>query len=77
MNERVQAFSRLAAALIMLTLVLLIAFGVIDADALTMAVTAVLAIATEIVAWWKNNNVTKNAQIAQEYFDSLNKMGDL
>lgn len=77
MSERVKAFSRLAVALVMLALVLLIAFGVIDADALTMAVTAVLAIATEIVAWWKNNNVTENAQMAQEYFDSLNKMGDL
>ena len=72
MSERTKAFGRLAVALFALALVFLIAFGVIDADALTAAVAAVLAIATEVLAWWKNNNVTKNAQIAQEYLNELN-----
>lgn len=72
MSERTKAFARLAVALGALALVFLIAFGVIDADALTMAVTAVLAIGSEVLAWWKNNNVTTNAQAAQVYLNELN-----
>lgn len=71
MSERAKAFARLAVALLALALVFLIALGVIDADALTVAVSAVLAIGTEILAWWKNNNVTKEAIKAQGYLETL------
>jgi hypothetical protein len=76
MTERVQAVSRLVAALLALAFVLLIAFDVIDAEKLTTAVFAVLAIGTEVVAWWRNNNVTKNAQEAQKYKNHLDSMGE-
>jgi hypothetical protein len=72
MNERIQAFMRLAVALLALAMVLLIAFDMLDAEKLTTAVFAVLAIATECVAWWRNNNVTENAQQAQKYLEHLN-----
>ena len=71
MSEKAKAFARLAVALFALALVFLIAFGVIDADSLTMAVTAVLAIGSEILAWWKNNNVTSEAIEAQKYLEIL------
>jgi hypothetical protein len=74
-NQRVQALSRLAAGLLALAFVLLIAFDVIDAEKLTTAVFAVLAIGTEVMGWWYNNNMTKNAQESQKYKRHLDSMG--
>lgn len=71
MCEKKKAFATLGAALLALALVFAIAFGAIDADALTGAVAAVLAIGSTVVAWWRNNNVTAEAQKAQEYLDGL------
>ena len=71
MNEKTKAFATLAVALSALALVFLIAFGVIDADALAKAVTAVLAIGTTLVAWWRNNNVTEAAQEGQRLIDEI------
>lgn len=70
-KEQIKAVATLAVALFALALVFAIAFGAIDADALTGAVTAVLAIGSTVVAWWRNNNVTEAAQDAQKYLDSL------
>lgn len=71
MKERTKAIATLAVALLALALVFAIAFGAIDADALTSAVAAVLSIGSTIVAWWRNNNVTEAAQNAQRYLDEL------
>ena len=57
-KEQIKAISTLAVALGALALVFAITFGAVDADALTSAVAAVLAIGTTVVAWWRNNNVT-------------------
>lgn len=70
-KEQVKAIATLGVALFALALVFAIAFGVMDADALTGAVAAVLAIGSTVVAWWRNNNVTEAAQSAQEYLDAL------
>lgn len=70
-KEQIKAISTLAVALGALALVFAITFGAVDADALTSAVAAVLAIGTTVVAWWRNNNVTEAAQDAQRYLDSL------
>lgn len=70
-TEKIKAFATLGVALFALALVFAIAFGVVDADALTGAVAAVLAIGSTVVAWWRNNNVTEAAQSAQEYLDAL------
>lgn len=60
-QSRVEAFGRLAAAILLCVLVALIAMGVVDADTLTAAVASVLLIASNILIWWKDNNVTLQA----------------
>lgn len=70
-KEQVKAIATLSVALFALALVFAIAFGAIDADALTGAVAAVLAIGSTVVAWWRNNNVTQAAQDAQQVLDQL------
>lgn len=70
-KEQIKAISTLAVALGALALVFAITFGAVDADALTSAVAAVLAIGTTVVAWWRNNNMTEAAQDAQKVLDSL------
>lgn len=71
MNEKTKALGLLGASLLALALVMLIAFGAVDADALTEAVAAVLAAAGLVWSWWRNNNVTEEAQEAQRYLDDL------
>lgn len=75
MTERVQALLRLGAMLLAFALVLLIAFGVLDANAFIAAVAVVLKVAADVVAWWKNNNMTDNAQQSQKYKNHLDSMG--
>lgn len=60
-RNRIEAFGRLAVALAFVVLVGLIAARVVDADAVQAAVTAVLAIASLVLVWWKDNNVTLRA----------------
>lgn len=74
-KERIKAIATLAVALGALALVFAIAFGAIDADALTGAVAAVLAIGSTLVAWWRNNNVTEAAQDAQKVLDAIKGKG--
>lgn len=70
-KEQVKAIATLCVALGALALVFAITFGAVDADALTGAVAAVLAIGSTVVAWWRNNNVTQAAQDAQQVLDQL------
>lgn len=70
-KEQVKAIATLGVALFALALVFAITFGAIDADALTGAVAAVLAIGSTVVAWWRNNNVTEAAQEAQKVLDGI------
>lgn len=70
-KEQIKAIATLTIALFALALVFAITFGVIDADALTGAVAAVLAIGTTLVAWWRNNNVTQAAQDAQKVLNDI------
>ena len=47
-------------------------FGLtVDADGLATIVLCVVAAASGIYNWWRNNNITKGAQHAQEYLDAL------
>lgn len=70
-KEQIKAIATLGVALFALALVFAITFGAIDADALTGAVAAVLAIGSTVVAWWRNNNVTEAAQEAQKVLDGI------
>lgn len=47
----------------------------LDAGAAYNVVFSVASLAAVAVAWWKNQNVTEAAQMAQEYLDELKKGG--
>ena len=68
-KQTIIAFARLACMLVTTGLSL---FGVaVDADALFTGAMILLALASYIWAWWKNNNVTTAATEAQEYLDTI------
>ena len=68
-KERVMAVVRLACVL---ATTVAAGFGLaLDADALYTGAACVLAVASYVWSWWKNNNVTKAAQDAQAYLDSI------
>ena len=68
-KQTIIAFARLACMLLTTGLSL---FGVaVDADALFTGAMILLALASYIWAWWKNNNVTSAATEAQEYLETL------
>lgn len=68
-KERVIAIVRLA-----VMLASSVAGGVglaVDADALGTIVACGVALVAGVWAWWKNNNVTEGAQLAQDYLDGI------
>lgn len=72
-KQTIMAFVRLACSLVAGGAAL---FGVaVDAEALFVGATCVVAFAAYIWSWWKNNNVTKAATEAQEVLDLI-KMQD-
>lgn len=48
----------------------------LDADQWVNVALSILSAITIIYAWWKNQNVTEEAQEAQAYLDSLKAKGD-
>lgn len=67
--ERIIAIARLAC-----TLAASVAAGcglALDADALYTGAATLLAAICYIWSWWSNNNVTRAAQMAQRYLDSI------
>lgn len=69
MNEKVLAIARLAVSLLAAVAA---ALGIyLDADALFVGVVCALALAAFVYAWWKNNNLTDAATMAQKYLDAL------
>ncbi|OFO55671.1 phage holin [Nosocomiicoccus sp. HMSC059G07] len=44
-----------------------------DEEQIYEFVNGLALVAVSIWAWWKNNNITKNAQKAQEYKEQLDK----
>lgn len=68
-KQTLMAFVRLLCMIITTGLAM---FGItVDADALFVGAMLILALATYIWAWWKNNNVTEAASEAQKYLDEL------
>lgn len=69
MSEKIVAIARLA---VMLVAAVAGAFGLtVDADSLLTIAACVVALAAGVWSWWKNNNVTEAAQIAQGYLNAL------
>ena len=70
-TERVKAIARLA---VMLVAAVAGGFGLtVDADALLTIVMCAVALVAGVYSWWKNANLTKAAQEAQEYLDTIKK----
>lgn len=70
-TERVTAIARL-----LVTLAAMVAGGLgiaLDADALYTVAACALALAASAYSWWKNNNVTEAAALAQAYLDTIKK----
>lgn len=69
MNERVKAI---------ITIVITAAVNIaniygwaINADTIVSAVLTIASLVSIVWAWWKNNNVTPEAAMAQKYLDEL------
>ena len=68
-TDRIVAIARL---LVMLASAVAGGFGLaIDPDSLGTIAACGFALAAGVWSWWKNNNVTKAAQDAQHYLDSI------
>lgn len=68
-NERVIAIVRLVVGLVVMAAS---ACGLaIDADSVFAVIMCILAVAAFVYSWWKNNNITEAAQIAQGYLNAL------
>lgn len=74
-NQRISAFIRLAVLLYAVTNATLLAFNInplpFTDEEVSAAITAVLAFGSSVLAWWKNNNVTREAQKAQAALDRM------
>lgn len=72
-KERIIAIVRLA---VMLAANIAAGFGLaIDSDSLATIAACAVALVAGIWSWWKNNNVTEGAQLAQDYLDGIKAKG--
>lgn len=68
-TQRVVAIARLA---VMLASAVVGGLGLaVDPDALGTIVACAVALAAGVWSWWKNNNVTEAAQLAQDYLEGI------
>lgn len=76
-NERAMAAVRLIAALLTVLNFALVQLGwdplQVDNDLLYVLIAAGLDVAATIWGWWKNNNVTKAAQVGQNLIDRIKR----
>ena len=77
MNEKSKAIIRLIVQAVLLFNMALTLAGknplIVDESALTDWLTTTMTAASSIWIWWKNNNVTKHAQYAQQSLNELKK----
>ena len=77
MNEKTKAIIRLIVQAVLLFNMSLTLAGknplAVDESALTDWLTTTMTAISSIWIWWKNNNVTKNAQCAQQSLNELKK----
>ena len=77
MNEKTKAIIRLIVQAVLLFNMALTLAGknplAVDESALTDWLTTTMTAASSIWIWWKNNNVTKHAQYAQQSLNELKK----
>lgn len=77
MNEKSKAIIRLVVQAVLLFNMALTLAGknplTVDESALTDWLTTTMTAISSIWIWWKNNNVTKHAQYAQQSLNELKK----
>lgn len=75
MKERVKAIVRLLIALLPAINMVLVYFKMsplpFDEDEVNMAASAVIEFLGILWAWWKNNNITRQAQLAQDILNDF------
>lgn len=80
MKSRVEAIVRLLVALLPAINIILVQFGMsplpFDSDELNIFLSSVVEFLGLIWAWWKNNNITFEAQTAQEILKQLKEDKD-
>lgn len=73
-NQKVAAIVRLLVLLYAVLNSVLLMFGInplpFTEEEVSAGITAVLAVVASVLAWWKNNNITKAAQESQRQLDS-------
>ena len=70
-TERVTAIARLV---VMLVSAVLGGMGLaVDADSLATIVACGVALVAGVWSWWKNNNVTEAATLAQDYLNGIKR----
>lgn len=78
MGERVKAVIRLLVALVPVVNILLIQIGKsplpFTADEINTGLSMVVAVGGIFYAWWKNNNITQEAQSLQPWLLELKKV---
>lgn len=74
-TQKASAFIRLAVLLYAVTNASLLAFDInplpFTDEEVSAGITAILAFGSSVYAWWKNNNVTREAQRAQLELDRM------
>lgn len=75
MKQKTEAIIRLIVALLPLVNMVLISFDMsplpFESDELNAALTSIAEALALLWAWWKNNNITFEAQLAQKTLDKL------
>ena len=77
MKDRVEGIVRLIVALVPAVNIILVALGKsplpIDQDELNIALSAAVEFLGIMWAWWKNNNMTFEAQVSQKNLEEMKK----
>lgn len=75
MRSKVEAAARLIVALVPVLNIVLVQYGKsplpFTEEEANVAVSAIVAALATIYAWWKNNNITIEAQTGQKVIDEL------
>ena len=80
MKQRIEAIVRLLVALVPAVNIILVALNIsplpFDSDELNIFLSGIVEFFGLIWAWWKNNNITFEAQLAQENLEQYKRDRD-